>query len=141
MKEIKDMTLEEVEKEIEQIVPEESQTLFHVKKFLTDSPESNGFIHAEILRDRDEYFAGLKGSFTLADCSRMIHLELVPEWYSSSTFESYIKEYNEKIAKLNLLIDTLTQMKDIIEATHESEKRLFELIDARRKLKKDKDSE
>lgn len=112
--------------------------LYKTRKFLNKIGYHTGaYIIAEIIRYVSTYRSKKNKdklviptvsqdySITIADCSRIINLE-----FSSSTKGNY----ENSIKKLDLLIDTLKEFKDVMVTSYEEDEKLIK----QGKLKRDK---
>lgn len=139
-KDISKMSLEEIDKELESFQrPNDDTKLYHKKQFLTDTPDSNGFLHASISKDGD---GNLDVSFSLADCSRTVHLDMDPfpyVWVASANKEhEFEKHYTAQMAKYDLIIDTLNEMKNIAEQEYDNQQYMYYLACRQKQLQKRK---
>ena len=118
------MTKEQLEKELKVFDREKNTILYHVKKFLTDETESNGFIHSYVeLTNHGRYNVQL----CLADCSRTIYLDIDPFESYRSIPESFDETYNTAINKLDLISSVCQDLKKIFEDNYESQRKRMEL--------------
>lgn len=127
MKNIDDMTLEEIESELEKLSPKNEINLLHIKKFLTSCSRSSGFLHAGVSKCSH----GIDGFFILADCSRQISLELIPDRYAIHDLDDLEQEYTSKVEKIDMIIDTLEQMRRIVLDSKEDEQHYRILMDTK----------